>query len=356
MKHHLSKLEENQKLLIFTVVFLLAIPEDSFCSKEQLVNTNKIVKEGPEATTLPHLIASPTGHFQCDINDYPYLVHIIQIGGEEDNPLHHHCQGILITYEWILTTGHCADPNLIGDHQMYVTAGSTFEPTNGIEEIKDTAHASNFQIRKVVQRIRPDHEPITGSLIKNDLGLILVDIPFDQSALVKPTRLPPTKYINQCNTVRAIGWQVPSHISPRSKRHSARVSEKQEPHLKCIDLQVVDEEVCKARLGPSVDDKHFCVYKKGNGVCQGHFGGPVICIGDNYDRNSPVVGLVSADGTACHQGTYAMLKIEPWIGGFIQKHIPEKSLSQINELYGGCGTRKIWFQLVFFALFLTFLF
>ncbi|KAM3606205.1 uncharacterized protein V6R79_012510 [Siganus canaliculatus] len=212
----------------------------------------------------------------------------------------HICGGVLIESCWVLTAGHCIEPN----KDMEVAVGGL---TLGGQE-------STEQIIKVQQAIRHENYRETPTAVYNDIGLLRLSgtngVCANETQFVKAACLPDAQLPDGMECTIS-GWGA----TEQSKYGSN--------HLLDANVLLISQDKCSERqvYGKVLDNTMFCAGHLQGGVdsCQGDSGGPLTC---KQNETSVVYGLVSW-GDQCGRknkpGVYTrVLHFADWIKSKIQ--------------------------------------
>lgn len=179
----------------------------------------------------------------CDNEPHSYLISLQNKWGR------HVCGGTLLNQNWVLTAAHCLRNKT---HSVIAGKGTAGEQIRGIKKLYR----------------HPSYD-----FVANDIGVLLVDKPFDKSQFISFIEIPSkeiTATVKEfCPVALVMGWGVLTA--------SSRIAS---PTLQCVDLPVLSKEECMRYYKPHVQifTRTMCTLSKEyKDACQGDSGGPLIC-------------------------------------------------------------------------------
>uniref|UniRef100_A0A6M2DY27 Putative trypsin-like serine protease n=1 Tax=Xenopsylla cheopis TaxID=163159 RepID=A0A6M2DY27_XENCH len=182
----------------------------------------------------------------------------------------HFCGAAIISNEWALTTGFCAQQYFI--EASRVRSGSNYYNESG------TLHRVQLYIT------HPKYDKRT---LDYDVALIQVSDVFNRSYTARPVPLVDANVsLPTGSVVTATGWGAEKYLGNPVR------------HLRAISLHVVDFQECRAKYNSSIEitNRVFCAASRKNdnkSVCTWDFGGPVV------NENGVLVGLISYSTPDC---------------------------------------------------------
>eukprot|EP00066_Takifugu_rubripes_P002082 XP_003963745.1 PREDICTED: hyaluronan-binding protein 2-like [Takifugu rubripes] len=229
----------------------------------------------------------------------------VQVKQKNTNQIFRHvCGGVLIDSCWVLTAGHCIEPN----KDMQVVMGGlsldmdeTTEQTIRVEEV--IVHENYLETQSAV------YNDISLLRLRNKDGVCAIETQFVKSACLPDAQLPDGL---ECTIS---GWGATEESGFGSN------------HLLKANVLLINQQKCSdpAVYGNILDFSMLCAGHLQGGVdsCQGDSGGPLTC---NQNATSYVYGLVSW-GDQCGKknkpGVYTrVVHFLDWIRSKIQAPSP----------------------------------
>ncbi|KAF2881833.1 hypothetical protein ILUMI_24334 [Ignelater luminosus] len=174
----------------------------------------------------------------------------------------HNCGGSILNSTVVLTAAHCLASYRPAD--LHVVVGS--DRLNG--------SGTTYQIKQLII-----HNLYNSSVIKNDIGLIILKEPLRYSNSVRPVELE-TRQIGAGVNVVLSGWGITSFPGQLPN------------NLQYINLTTISNDECEAayreaRASLPIYKEELCTLtRRGEGACKGDSGGPLVA-------NGKQVGVVS---------------------------------------------------------------
>ncbi|XP_063347960.1 hyaluronan-binding protein 2 [Pelmatolapia mariae] len=219
-------------------------------------------------------------------------------------PFRHICGGILIASCWVLTAGHCIEPNK--DMQVLAGSLSLSKPDPGTQTIPVKRTIKNPNYRE------------TSEAVYNDIGLLkLSGTPgfcANETQFVKTACLPnaPLPDGTEC---KISGWGATEQSDYGSS------------HLLEANVLLINQEKCSdpSVYGNILDNSMFCAGYLEGGVdsCQGDSGGPLTCMQNNANVVYGVVSWGDQCGKKNKPGVYTQVThFLDWIKANTEGAIP----------------------------------
>ncbi|XP_055528973.1 phenoloxidase-activating factor 2-like [Wyeomyia smithii] len=278
------------------------------CEKEE------VLPEAPPAATAPR---RPTGKYTCgarnpeglgfritgnrngesEYGEFPWMLAILR----EDNA--YECGGSLITPNVVLTAAHCIMNK--PKKKFLVRAGEWDTQT------KNELHPhQNRRVREVIT-----HNQFHQGSLANDVGLLILEQPFDLAENIQPVCLPPKNFNFDGSSCFASGWG----------RNIFGKGGKYQVILKKVQLSFVPHYQCQSAMRTTRLGERFRLHQsficaggeKGADTCRGDGGSPLVCQIPGASTNYYQAGIV-AWGIGCGEqgipGVYANVAMfRDWI-------------------------------------------
>ncbi|KAJ3656406.1 hypothetical protein Zmor_015486 [Zophobas morio] len=181
------------------------------------------------------------------------------------------CGGTLISNEWIVTAGHCAD----GALQFTIRLGSN--TLSGTDPNRVTVATTQYFVH-------PEYNPMT---LEHNIALIKLRMPVELTSYIQPIALP-TNDIPIYAHLTAVGWGQINDATPELS-----------DHLQYVSLITISNIECANVYGYQVSDDMVCAAGNYNeGTCLGDTGSPLIehIYNPQSVRFAGVASFISGDG------------------------------------------------------------
>ncbi|XP_015184626.1 PREDICTED: serine protease nudel-like [Polistes dominula] len=233
-------------------------------------NEIKIINSSINSIYVKYTILGIVGGRTSVPEAWPYLIAMYRDGN-------FHCGGIILNEYWILTAAHCL-----------VQAKHYYEIQAGILRRSSFSPMTQNRIAKNII-IHPDYDP---NLMRNDIGLIMLDKPLRFNRWVRPACLPEEKISgsiwNQVPSIDTmcvvLGWGALIEDGPDADQ------------LREVGVPILSN--CSDTIFDSITEICAGYPMGGRDACQGDSGGPLLCRNPKMDLSYYVAGIVS-HGEGC---------------------------------------------------------
>ncbi|XP_014616401.1 PREDICTED: serine protease nudel [Polistes canadensis] len=232
--------------------------------EQNKLSTNRT--ESMEENTILGIIGGRTSAPEA----WPYLIAMYKDGN-------FHCGGVILNEYWILTAAHCL---VQAKHYYEIQAGI-------LRRLSFSPMTQNRIAKNIV--IHPNYDP---NLMKNDVGLVMLDTPLRFNRWVRPACLPEEKISgsiwNQAPSVDTmcvvLGWGALIEQGPDTDQ------------LREVRVPILTN--CSNTIYDNISEICAGYPTGGRDACQGDSGGPLLCMNPSVDLSYYVAGIVS-HGEGC---------------------------------------------------------
>ncbi|KAI4503887.1 hypothetical protein M0802_001290 [Mischocyttarus mexicanus] len=246
-----------------------------YISEQYKTNSNVDIDKNKLSTNLRKSIEDNTivgivGGRASEPEAYPYLIAMYKDG-------YFHCGGVILNEYWIVTAAHCL-----------VQAKHYYEIRAGILRRSSFSPMTQNRIAQTII-IHPDYD---SNLMRNDVGLIMLDAPLRFNRWVRPACFPDEKISgsiwNQVPSTDTmcivLGWGALKEQGPDIDQ------------LREVEVPILPD--CLNIRYDSVTEICAGYPEGGSDACQGDSGGPLLCRNPKVDCAHYVAGIVS-HGEGC---------------------------------------------------------
>jgi len=192
------------------------------------------------------------------------------------------CGGTLISDEWVMTAGHCAD------------GASSVQVMLGAHNVREAAEEGRMEIMSTDIFKHESYNPI---LIHNDIALIKLPEPIQFNDIIRPICLPS---YSEWNTtwfnldMEISGWGKPSDSADSIS-----------PVLRDATVDTITNTQCALEFPININHKNICISgRNGMSTCNGDSGGPLEYLYE--DGKYRQIGITSfGSGFGCEIGYHA---------------------------------------------------